>query len=85
MAGYFDKPDHWRMRADMTRTIAAGMMDTEAKKILLDVAADYERMARRLEADGALTRRRRVALVETSRGDTDLQYKLRELQRKYRG
>lgn len=52
MTGYFDKPMHWRMRADMTRTIAEGMPDA-GRRILLDIAQSYEQMATALEADQA--------------------------------
>jgi hypothetical protein len=85
MAGYFDKPHHWRMRADMTRTIAAGMDDAEASKILLAVAADYDRMAQRLEAEVGAARGRRADAAVPTTDAANIQDRLVQLKRKWQG
>lgn len=56
MTDYFAKPEHWRMRADMTRTIALGMTGG-GKDILLQIANDYDKMALRMESEIRAMRR----------------------------
>jgi len=42
-------PKHWRERAEETRILADHIHDSEAKRIMLDIAERYERMAKRYE------------------------------------
>ena len=48
-----NKAERYRRRADALRAIAAHLIDAGARATLLEVAKDYERMARAAEkADG---------------------------------
>jgi hypothetical protein len=42
-----DDVDHWLSRAEETRTIAELMNDLEARRIMFDIAAGYDRLAER--------------------------------------
>jgi molecular chaperone GrpE (heat shock protein) len=42
-------PDHWRRRAEETRTVAAEISDFQVKRKMLRIAEDYEELARRAE------------------------------------
>jgi len=44
---------YWRNRAEETRLIAAGMRDRQAKGVLLNIAAEYDRLERRTEQRSA--------------------------------
>jgi hypothetical protein len=50
MAGLVDNPEYWRARAEETRTLAESLNDKEARKIMLGIAKDYDRMADRAES-----------------------------------
>lgn len=79
MGDYFSKGHHWRARAEMTRTIADGMVGPN-RDALLRVADEYDRLAERLE--------REEKLAERMRRDTDRVAKaeyLEELRRRWRG
>lgn len=41
--------EHYRSKAEEVRIIAESMQDLEAKRILKDIAADYDRLANVLE------------------------------------
>ncbi len=45
----FDNPEHWRERAREVRALAEGISDLIAKVNMLEVAAQYERLALRAE------------------------------------
>src|SRR4029434_3675545 len=45
----FDDPKHWRKPAAQARTLAEQMSEPESKKMMLDIAKDYERLAERAE------------------------------------
>jgi hypothetical protein len=40
-----DDPDHWRDRAGEARRAAADMEDAEARRMMLGIAAGYDRLA----------------------------------------
>ena len=42
-----DDPEYWRSRADEARGIGEIFRDLEAQRIIVDIAADYERLADR--------------------------------------
>jgi hypothetical protein len=46
---HINDPKHWRYRAKEARAMAESMTDPEAKRLMLNVAADYERLAERAE------------------------------------
>ena len=43
---HINDPKHWRYRAEEARAMAESMTDPEAKQSMLNVAADYERLAK---------------------------------------
>jgi hypothetical protein len=45
----FQRPDHWRQRAEEIRAIADSMKDATAQKMLFKIATDYETLAVRAE------------------------------------
>jgi len=47
MKTLLDDVEHWWSRAEETRTIAELMNDPEAKRIMLDIAEGYDRLAER--------------------------------------
>ena len=40
-------PKHWELRAEEARTAAEAINDPEARRIMLDIASGYARMAKR--------------------------------------
>jgi hypothetical protein len=42
----FWDPEHWRFRAEETRTVADQMTDEEARTIMQRIANDYDRLAK---------------------------------------
>jgi len=46
---HLDDPKHWRARAIEARAVAEHMSDPISKEMMLRIAADYERLAKRTE------------------------------------
>ena len=46
---FVNDPEHWRKRAEEMRTLATSMKDPINKEMMLRVANDYERLAKRAE------------------------------------
>ena len=46
---HINDPKHWRHRAEEARAMAESLTDPEAKQLMLNVAADYEKLAKRAE------------------------------------
>jgi hypothetical protein len=44
-----DDPEHWRSRADEARNAALQMTDPQARQAMLVMAANYHRLAKRIE------------------------------------
>ena len=42
----YGDPNHWRARAKQTRAIADVMTRTETKAIMLEIAKDYDKLAK---------------------------------------
>ena len=53
MPNAFGTPEHWLERAEKARAMADGMEDSEAKRAMLAIAENYERIAKRAEARAA--------------------------------
>jgi hypothetical protein len=48
-SSHLNDPEHWRDRAKEARAMAEGMTDSVSKQKMLDVAANYEHLAKRAE------------------------------------
>ena len=46
-------PEYWRKRAEEARAVAVQMMDAHTKAIMLSMAQDYEKLAKRAEQRAA--------------------------------
>jgi hypothetical protein len=49
MPSHLNDPEHWRDRAKEARAMAQEMADPVSKQRMLDVAANYEHLAKRAE------------------------------------
>jgi hypothetical protein len=56
MANVLDQPERWRERARESRHLANGMPDAESRRIMLDIADSYDRLARRADERARLAR-----------------------------
>ena len=46
---HLDDPKHWRDRADEARYVAEHMTDAESREVIFEIAAAFERLAKRAE------------------------------------
>jgi len=53
MPARFGTPAYWQERAEEARAIAEDMHDAEARRAMLLVAENYEKIAKRAEAKGS--------------------------------
>jgi hypothetical protein len=53
MPNPIDDPQHWRKRAKEVRTLAGSVGDPETRATLLQIAEDYERLAKQAERRAA--------------------------------
>jgi hypothetical protein len=49
MPALLDDPEHWRSRAEEVRAVAEQLSDAEAKRTMLRIATDYDRLAEHAE------------------------------------
>lgn len=49
MTSHFNDPAYWRDRGEEVRAIAEHFKDAETRRMMLDIAADYDFLARRAE------------------------------------
>ena len=49
MTTLVDDPVHWLGRAEEARAIAEDMRDAESKRIMLGIADDYDKLAKRAQ------------------------------------
>ena len=54
-----DDPTHWRERGAQMRLLAKGITDPKTKKIMLEIAASYDKLAERAQvrSDGGTRER----------------------------
>jgi hypothetical protein len=58
---HLNDPSHWLARAIEARTLAGQMADPVSKMLMLNVAADYEKLANRAEERAKRRMDRRAA------------------------
>jgi hypothetical protein len=46
---HLDDPQHWRDRAEEARYVAERMSDDKSRELVFEIAAAYERLAKRAE------------------------------------
>jgi hypothetical protein len=49
-SSFITDPEHWRKRAEETRTLANQMNDETSRQTMVRIAAGYDRLAERAEA-----------------------------------
>jgi hypothetical protein len=49
MPALLDDPEHWRSRAEEACAVAEQLSDPEAKRTMLRIATDYDRLAEHAE------------------------------------
>jgi len=59
-APHFNDPEHWQQRAEESRVLAEQMTDEVARKMMLQIAADYERLSVRAS----------IRLIDGGKADT---------------
>lgn len=58
-------PKHWRARAEEARVVAQSLADAESKRMMLQVADDYDRLADQAEKRGETVERRSARSIGT--------------------
>jgi hypothetical protein len=53
MSRHSNDPEHWRSRAEEARTIAERLKITDAKRMMYEIAGDFERRAERVRRRSA--------------------------------
>ena len=53
-ASLINDPEHWRKRADEARSVADDVKDQISKQMMLQIADDYEHLARRAKQPAKL-------------------------------
>jgi hypothetical protein len=56
MANILDRPERWRDRARESRYLANAMPDAESRRMMLDIADSYDRLARRADERARISR-----------------------------
>jgi hypothetical protein len=56
----FWDPEHWRFRAEETRTVADQMTHEDARTIMRQIANDYDRLAKLAEGQLAIEERGKI-------------------------
>jgi hypothetical protein len=56
----FWDPEHWRFRAEETRTVADQMTHEDARTIMRQIANDYDRLAKLAEEQLAIEERGKI-------------------------
>jgi hypothetical protein len=62
----FETAEHWRMRAEESRTIAEAASDATVRGIMLGIAASYDRLAVQADESAALDARLQAAASQSS-------------------
>jgi hypothetical protein len=57
MPALLDDPEYWRSRAEEARVVAEQLSDPEAKRTMLRIATDYDRLAEMLNCGQESNRR----------------------------
>ena len=73
MSGSFiNDPQHWRGRAEEARTLADLMSDDMSKQMMLLIADDYDRLAKRWPNNALNSRRNQKTSIENHESATRL-------------
>ena len=50
MSSFVNDPEYWRRLSDKRRALASPMKDEKSKQLMLEIAEDFERLAKGIEA-----------------------------------
>jgi hypothetical protein len=68
MQNKMESATHYRLRAQESRTIAEGIYDHEERKKLLQIAAEFEQMALKMDVGGAYAKFANASQKRTNGG-----------------